>query len=460
MATITKRGDTYKITVSSGYDIDGKQIRKHLTWTPAPGMTARQITKELERQKVLFEEKCRTGQVLDGGIRLADFAERWFTDYAEQQLRLSTVAGYRRLMKKILPALGHIRLDRLQPHHLLSFYNNLQEAGMREHIAYHFRNDFPERLRRLGLTQADLARMSSLAEARLSRCILHGCGLFLENAQRVADAAGLPLDEVFEPAKADGKLSNATIQRYHALLSSILSTAVEWQIIFANPCDRVRPPKLERKEARFLDAGQAAQLLEALDDAPEQYRVMVYLLLYTGLRRGELLGLEWQDVDFDRRLLDVQRSSLYLPGRGIFSDDTKNSTSRRVISLPADAVSLLRQHRAHQQEERLRLGDQWQDSGRLFTAWNGAPLPPDTFSHWFSDFVKRHDLPPATAHSLRHTNATLLIAGGVNIKTVSAHMGHSVTSTTGNIYAHAIKEAEAAAAEIIPNALSKLKKKA
>lgn len=85
MATIKQRGDSYKITVSCGYDLNGKQIRRHLTWTPEPGMTKRQIQKELDRQAVLFEEKCRNGQVLDGNIKFVDFAEKWFTEYAEKQ---------------------------------------------------------------------------------------------------------------------------------------------------------------------------------------------------------------------------------------------------------------------------------------------------------------------------------------------------------------------------------------
>ncbi len=87
MATIKQRGDSYKITVSCGYDLNGKQIRRHLTWTPEPGMTKRQLQKELDRQAVLFEEKCRNGQVLDGNIKFAEFAEKWFVDYAEKQLR-------------------------------------------------------------------------------------------------------------------------------------------------------------------------------------------------------------------------------------------------------------------------------------------------------------------------------------------------------------------------------------
>lgn len=131
MATIQKRGNSYKIVVSCGYDLNYKQIRRSMTWTPALGMTERQIKKELDRQAVLFEERCRTGQVLDGNIKFADFAEKWFTDYAEKQLRPRTVQRYRDMMQRINAAIGHIRVDRLQPHHLMQFYSNLEESGVR-----------------------------------------------------------------------------------------------------------------------------------------------------------------------------------------------------------------------------------------------------------------------------------------------------------------------------------------
>ena len=269
---------------------------------------------------------------------------------------------------------------------------------------------------------------------------------------------------LFEPVDGDKPLTGNTIAHYHKMLSSMMSTAVKWQIIYDNPCTRVDPPKIERKEAAYLDEAQAQRLLDLLDNEPITYRTMITLLLHTGLRRGELCGLEWGDINLASGLLDVQRSSLYLPEKGVFMDDTKNNSSRRVIKLTPDAVSMLRQYKAWQSRERLRIGDQWaaewNDHPRLFTTWNGKPLHPATVTGWFHNFVARSDLPPVSIHSLRHTNATLLIAAGTNVRTVSAHLGHSQTSTTVNIYAHSIKSAEAAAAEALQSVLSRSKKRA
>ena len=123
-------------------------------------------------------------------------------------------------------------------------------------------------------------------------------------------------------------------------------------------------------------------------------------------------------------------------------------------------LNLLRQHRKEQAQQRLNLGDQWVESGRIFTADDGSWMNPETATRWFSHFVVRKGLTQITLHSLRHTNATLLIGAGINVKTVSSHLGHSNIATTGNIYAHAIRSAEAAEAEALENVLKNKRKRA
>lgn len=154
--------------------------------------------------------------------------------------------------------------------------------------------------------------------------------------------------------------------------------------------------------------------------------------------------------------MQVRRTSQYLPDMGVFEDDTKNRTSNRIIKIPQTAVNDLKQYRKHQLEMRLKVGDRWQKTDRIFTTEFGAPLHPDTLSSWFSSFVKAHSdiLPPISLHSLRHTNATLMIASGVPITTVSKRLGHADTTTTGRIYALAIRSADEAASETLDNLLT------
>ena len=137
MATIEKRGETYRITVSAGYDLNGKQMRIKKTWKPEPGMTKRQIEKELDRQAVLFEELVKSGHYVDSSVKFADFARKWLDEYAKDHLRPTTYRNYTDRLTRINAAIGHLRLDRIQPHHLIAFYKNLAEEGIRSDIKYH-----------------------------------------------------------------------------------------------------------------------------------------------------------------------------------------------------------------------------------------------------------------------------------------------------------------------------------
>lgn len=453
MATIQKRSNGYFISVSCGYDNTGKQIRRTMTYRPEEGMTAKQIEKEVKRQAVLFEEKCRSGNILSGSVKFAVFSEMWLDDH-KRQLRPKTYSRYKAMLPRINAAIGHLRLDRIQPLHLRKFYDNLAESGVRADIKYKCNIDVAGYMKEHKLTGAEISRRSGLSSATVSS-LKKGNNVTEKSAAAFAEYMGQRLDKLFTAVDADKTLSGKTVLHHHRLISSILGTAVEWGVIASNPCDRTQAPKAEKTEPRYLDEKQAAAMLALLDYEPFDFRIMIRVLLFTGLRRGELLGLEWQDIDFEKRLLNVRRSSLYLPELGVYEDETKNDSSDRLFKVSQTVIDDLKEYRVWQLEQRFKVGDRWHDTNRLFTNPEGKPLNPDTLSGWFSDFVKAHrdELPYVSVHSLRHTNATLQIAAGVPITTVSMRLGHSNAATTGRIYAHAIKSADEAAAEAIDDIL-------
>ena len=445
MATIRKRNNSYQIRVSCGYNSKYEQIIKTMTWKPEPGMTQKQIDKELQRQAVLFEEQCMTGQFLDGNITLAEFADKWFKDYAEKQLKAKTISRYSDMIIRINSGLGHIKLAKLQPHHLLEFYNNLAKDGVRKDIKYVAPSNFTEMLKTSGMTIRELSQKADISEYVIRQCKKGNC-IAAESAAKISKA--LNLKKGFD--RADNQkttLSDKTIAEHHRLISTILSTAVQWQVIPSNPCTRVKPPKVARKEAVSLDEIGVSNLINCLQNEPLKFKTAIMLLLYTGLRRGELCGLNWSDIDFDNNLITVNKSVLYLPKKGVFEDSTKNKSSDRVLHIPDDMIVLLKEYRSEQLQLRLLMGDLWQNSGKVFTSQNGGLINPDYLSTWFNRFLKRHNLPNVHIHTLRHTSATLLIAGGVDIATVSKRLGHADKTTTLNIYTHAIKSADEAAAE-------------
>jgi len=456
MATVQKRNNSYLISTSCGYDNQGKQIRKTMTWKPSPGMTPKQIEKELERQAVLFEEQVRTGHYLSGNVKFADFVETWFKDYAETQLRPLTIQRYKQLKGRTVEALGHLQLERIQPQHLLAFYQNLAEPGIKADTAYICTVDLKAKIKEKKLKIGQFCELARIADTTL-RVAWNGQPVSLQSAQNICDALDMKLKQAFKPKDEEQGLSATTIVHYHTFISAILERAVKWGLIVSNPCRRIDPPKMEKKNPQYLNEADAARMMELLQSEAEPNRTIFNLLLYTGMRRGELLGLEWKDIDLDTGVLSICRTSQYTNERGIFTDDVKTSSSHRSMKLPENLVELLKQYKAWQDGEREKIGDRWEDTDRLFTAWNGAPMSLSSPYVQLQNFLKRHNLPKINIHGLRHTNATLLIAQGVNARTVAGRLGHSMTSTTLNIYSHELQSADAAAAEALEGILGKKK---
>ena len=450
MAAIEKRGSSYRITACCGYDITGKQIRRRMTYKPEPNMTAKQIEKEVQRQAVLFEEQCQNGQTMSGNIKLADFIEMYFKDYANINLKKKTLVGYQGLVPIVNQALGHLRIDKIQPHHLNAFYSNLSEVGARRRVNYKSAVDLKSIIKSKNLKLKQIVETTGVAEYSIRNAVKGNC-VSEKTATGICNALELNINKAFECIGKNEPLSPETIRHYHRFISSVLGVAVKWQLILQNQCERVTLPKKKKTPPKYLDEEQAAQLLELIEKEDMQHKTMIKMFMYTGLRREELCGLEWKDINFETSVITVARASIYIPKEGIISDTTKNETSQRCIKAPAAAIQMLKDYRMWQREQIMRIGDRWQNTDRLFTTSEGKPIHPDTITGWFHDFIKRNNLPNITIHSLRHTNATLMINSGVPITTIAARLGHANPSTTTKIYTHAIKSADAAAAETLDN---------
>jgi len=195
--------------------------------------------------------------------------------------------------------------------------------------------------------------------------------------------------------------------------------------------------------------------LDLLAKEPLFYQAFFTLAIYGGYRRGELCGLEWKDIDFNTCVISIQRASLYTKDQGTFTDTTKTKSSKRSLKLPVGVIDILRQYRAEQNSERLKMGDQWINFDRLFVGWDGQPVNPNSPYKWLCRFCERTGMRRAKSaiHSFRHLNASLLITSGVDVKNVSNALGHTQVSTTTNIYAHTFAKVQADASDAIAAAL-------
>lgn len=381
MATIEKRSGSYRITVSCGVDITGRQIRRRMTYTPDDGMTANQIKKEVQRQAVLFEEQCVNGTApTDGKIKLADFVPIYL-ETAKQQLSPLVYERYCSILKIcVVPMLGHFKLKDIKPIHIQRFVNALEERDT------HF-DGKPGKL-----SPSTIRRYYTMVQS-----VMH-------SAYKLGLIGVNPADS-----------------------------------------DRITLPKLAEETTEIFNDRELAQLLQCLEAEPLQFRLLIHLALNTGCRRGELMGLKWSDIDYGSGILTVSRSNYKLSGdKEVKSKSTKTGKSRKIM-LPPYCLAMLRQHRAEQLQTQLLLGDKWQGDEWVFTQADGKAMYPTSPTLLFDKFLKRHGLEHKKFHALRHTSATLLLSNGTNIKNVSERLGHAQIKTTNRyVHAVEQAEREAA----------------
>jgi integrase len=256
------------------------------------------------------------------------------------------------------------------------------------------------------------------------------------------------LDRFYANRLASG-LSPKTVRNLHVVIRKSLGAAARKGSVSRNVATLADPPKLSRNakpaEQRFWTADELRQFLDANQD--HRHWAAWFLAAFTGLRRGELLGLRWRDIDLDAKRLSVRQTLLSINYKLEFSTG-KTANAERVVDLDDRTVSVLRTHRAHQLQERLLVGENYSDRDLAFAHPDGEPIHPDIFSQTFGRRVRSSNVPLIRLHDLRHTHATLMLAAGVPVKVVSERLGHATPAFTQTVYQHVMPgmQSDAAAA--------------
>jgi len=248
-------------------------------------------------------------------------------------------------------------------------------------------------------------------------------------------------------------ISRKTVVHHLSFISNVFTYAIKMDMLCDNPCRRVTVPKGEVKEKEIYSITELEQIFKKLASEPLKYRLFIMLAVYSGFRRGEMLGLEWKDIDFEHNVVTIRRTSNYTSKKGTYTDTTKTRKSQRSSKFPSMIMNMLRAYQIEQNSERERLGDKWIDHDRLFVKWNGEPMNNGTPYFWFGEFCEKNGFRFCDIHSLRHLHASLLINAGVDVVSVSGDMGHSCVGTTMNVYSHMFQEAKARNCEAITAAL-------
>ena len=400
MANITKRTNkageviSYRIRVAAGYDVNGKKRKPHeRTWKPSPGMTPRQIEKELNKVVVQFEDECQRGLAsVQGSMRLADFCPRYL-EIQKSTLSPRVWHDYARIVERlIIPQLGHLRMADIRPAHVQAFISYLQ-------------GDVKQR------------RDGSLDT---------------ENSA----------------------LSPSTVRRQLAVLQSILRQAVKLGIITDNPGDakKLTLPKAAKQKIEIFTRQEAAEMLKCLEEEDIQFQTLVQLAIITGARAGELVALKFSDFDLETQRLTIERSAYKISGQPIGIKPPKDYEAR-TVTVNRHCIELVKLLQMEKTKKAALLGTAWHDEGWLFTKDDGTIMHPGTPTKQFPKFLDKHGLKPHRFHSLRHTSATLLLYGGADIKVVQNRLGHSELNTT-NKYLHLVEEADVKAAEVLDSLLT------
>jgi integrase len=239
-------------------------------------------------------------------------------------------------------------------------------------------------------------------------------------------------------------LSPNRVRTFHAVLHKALENAVKWSLVGKNVCDVVTPPARVRTEIKPLTQEQAKRLLEVVRE--HKLESLLTLALVTGMRRGELLALHWQDIDFNTGSLQVKRTVSRVGKFGLVVSEPKTARSRRKIMLPAFVLEILKQHRSHQNVLRLQALKLWKENDIVFSNIYGGYTEPANLHEHFKSILKKAGLPDIRFHDLRHSAASILLEMGVHPKVVQELLGHSNISTTMDIYSHVLPSMQQEAA--------------
>lgn len=393
MAAITPRKNkngeiiSYTIRVYRGYDSNGERLKPYtMTYKPASGLTAKQIERELNRQAVQFEEKCKNGGAANSTMKLEEFC-KIYLDIMKPLLSPATAAFYKQQIDGyVIPALGHMKLKDIKTAHVQAYIQQLVK---------------------------------------------------LPKATRAGERNG---SETIAPA---------TVRRYLTVLQSIFKQAVKLGLIPETPAkaERLTIPKAQQPKIEIFSKQEAAEMLACLEREELQFQTLIQLAIFTGARRGELVALKFSDVDFEQSKITIERAAVKLKGEKTTIKPPKDYEAR-VVTVNKSCLDLIKLLKAEKLQEAARLGTQWHNEDWLFTTWNGEIMNPQTPSKQFSKFLERNNLHHRKFHSLRHTSATLLLYAGVNIKQVQGRLGHGDIETT-NKYLHVLEEADAEAAKAL-----------
>ncbi|WP_077623798.1 tyrosine-type recombinase/integrase [Sediminibacillus massiliensis] len=253
------------------------------------------------------------------------------------------------------------------------------------------------------------------------------------------------IQQLYDEYVEEGTLSNQSIVHMHRILNNAYNAAITWEWAVRNPCTSIKPPKPEKFEMKVWDEFEVNHYLEVTKN--DRFYIGYLLALSTGMRKGEILGLRWQDIDFTNQVIAVRQAVTRKKGGGYRIGEVKNKNSHRTISLFDHVMEELKKHRKQQMTYKMENRNTYEDQDLVISANNGSFVLPRNFDRHWRPLMKESSLKMIRFHDFRHTHATLLLKQGVHPKVVQERLGHSSITVTLDLYSHVLPNIQKAAAE-------------
>lgn len=449
MASITehklKNGKSYTIQVK----VNGKFVS---TTIKAPcNMRQAEITRYVNRMAAEFEEKVRTSpKIYKHDLTFSECAEQWLNagQGSKSQTYLINCESIIQDLNKFIGSKPLNAITRADCEKIFIYLNNRIIETSRARLI----KPIDEFLvnQKIGLVSEECG-FNRITLQMLRK----GNFVQIETATALAKCLGFKLTDYFEIIKETRLYSKESKLKYRRTLNAILNYAVENEYVNRNVANSKSLKNMisgQLKEKDILSLLETKQLITAIKNEDNiKIKTAVAILFYTGMRKSELCGLEWKDINLFEHKISINRNSIFIPRKGLITKDPKTEKSKRTIKICNYLNEILIAYKNWYLNEKERLGDYFHDTDRLMILDNGIPINPETINHWLTKLLIKNGIRKVTPHSLRHTHITLQLRDGVSVKVIARNVGHCDASMILKVYSHYLVEDEDTTANLFDN---------
>lgn len=438
---------SYRFIVSGRDPMSGENKLYTETWKVPYGLSRKDIKHELLKAQFEYEKKV---EKISAGIQVEENYVM-FKDFAEQYLEEILIRNedsynfYNKIcdnLKVIVPFFEKYLIKNISPSLVQEFYNYICSRTYKKQVVK-VKKSINELIDQQKLSKTKIA--SELGMARLTLRLASNVGnqIHMETARAVAKYFNIPIDKYFEVTTIESKYAKATNASIRTTLSMILGEAKRRRLVDHNFASKefTKPISGTTKEKEIYSEDEAREFVKlVINESNLRRKTALSLLIFMALRRAEVVGLRWRDIDLENKTLSVNQNTIYAGKKfGVKTKNPKTTTSKRTISMPDMLVEILKEYKQEWSEQKILHGDLWENTDRLFLQYNGKPMNPCTLGQWVTDFENEHGLRHIPCHSLRHTAITLQIMANIPLKVVSQRAGHANEKITLEIYTHTLK---------------------